>query len=150
VQAGASAIGEVAHGHAVRIFTGAPMPQGTDSVFMHEDVQGHVVLPPGLKAGANVRPAGEDVAVGQEALKAGTRLRPQDVALIAAFGLTTIDVRRHVRGALFSTGDEVVSPGAARRAAQLYDSNRVILAVLLKRLGCEASDRSAASRPSPR
>ncbi len=144
VQAGASATGVVMPGHAVRIFTGAPMPDGTDTVFMQEDVKldakGDVVLPPGLKPGANVRPAGEDVAVGQVALKAGTRLRPQDVAVFAAFGLTTIDVRRRVRVAVFSTGDEVVSPGAARGPAQLYDSNRVMLMALLKRLGCVVSD----------
>lgn len=144
VQAGASAGGEIARGHAVRIFTGAPMPEGTDTVFMQEDVRldalGHVVLPPGLKPGANVRPAGEDIAIGQVALKAGTCLRPQDIAVIAAFGLTTIEVRRRVRVAVFSTGDEVVSPGMPRSAAQLYDSNRVMLIALLERLGCEVSD----------
>ncbi len=143
VQAGVAGE-EVARGRAVRIFTGAPMPDGADTVFMQEDVrldpQGHVVLPPGLKPGANVRPAGEDIATGQVALKAARRLRPQDVAVIAAFGLTAIAVRRRVRVALFSTGDEVVSPGDTRGAAQLYDSNRVMLAALLKRLGCEVSD----------
>ena len=83
-------------GHAVRIFTGAPMPDGADTVFMQEDVRleesGEVVLPAGLKAGANVRPAGEDIPRGHVALKAGQRLRPQDVALAAAFGLTRLDV----------------------------------------------------------
>src|SRR5581483_9232878 len=83
-------------GHAVRIFTGAPMPEGTDTVFMQEDVRidetGRVVLPSGLKAGANVRPAGEDIPYGHVALKAGQRMRPQDVALAAAFGLTRLDV----------------------------------------------------------
>src|SRR5450432_376245 len=100
-------------GHAVRIFTGAPMPQGTDTVFMQEDVRiddsGRVILPPGLKAGANVRPAGEDMACGHVALKAGQRLRPQDIALAAAFGLTELTVRRRIRVAVFSTGDELAS-----------------------------------------
>jgi len=144
VAAGGAAPAQVAVGHAVRIFTGAPMPQGTDTVFMQEDVtldaQGRVVLPPGLKAGANVRPAGEDVAAGAVVLRAGTRLRPQDVAVIAAFGLTDVTVRRRIRVALLSTGDEVVAPGASRGAAQLYDSNRAMLTVLLKRLGCTVSD----------
>jgi molybdopterin molybdotransferase len=143
VQAGASAQGPVEPGHAVRIFTGAPMPQGADTVFMQEDVrldQGRVVLPAGLKPGANVRPAGEDIPAGHSALAAGQRLRPQDVALAAAFGLTHVEVRRRIRVAVFSTGDELVSPGASRGAAQLFDSNRFMLMAMLVRLGCEVSD----------
>src|ERR1700761_8131320 len=131
-------------GQAVRIFTGAPMPDGTDTVFMQEDVRlddgGDVVLPAGLKAGANVRPAGEDIPLGHLALKAGSRLRPQDIALAAAFGLTRLDVVRRLRIAVFSTGDELASPGGSRAAAQLYDSNRFMLMAMLKRLGCEVSD----------
>jgi molybdopterin molybdotransferase len=144
VQAGASASEAIKPGHAVRIFTGAPMPQGTDTVFMQEDVRidgdGRVVLPAGLKSGANVRPAGEDIPVGRSALAAGQRLRPQDVALAAAFGLTHVDVRRRIRVAVFSTGNELVSPGAARADAQLFDSNRFMLAAMLTRLGCVVSD----------
>jgi molybdopterin molybdotransferase len=143
VQAGAAAQGPVEPGHAVRIFTGAPMPQGADTVFMQEDVrldQGRVVLPAGLKPGANVRMAGEDIPAGHSALAAGQRLRPQDVALAAAFGLTHVEVRRRIRVAVFSTGDELVSPGASRGAAQLFDSNRFMLMAMLVRLGCEVSD----------
>lgn len=131
-------------GHAVRIFTGAPMPRGTDTVFMQEDVRvddkGHVVLPAGLKAGANVRPAGEDIPQGHLALKAGQRLRPQDIALGAAFGLTALEVIRRIRVAVFSTGDELASPGTPRAAAQLFDSNRFMLIAMLRRLGCDVSD----------
>ena len=101
VQAGAAAPAAIAPGEAVRIFTGAPMPGGADTVFMQEDVRideaGRVVLPAGLKAGANVRPAGEDIPEGRVALPAGRRLRPQDIALAAALGLTRIDVRRRLR-----------------------------------------------------
>jgi len=144
VQAGASAQAPVKPGHAMRIFTGAPMPEGADTVFMQEDVRldegGRVVLPTGLKAGANVRPAGEDIVAGTKALPAGQRLRPQDVALAAAFGLTRIEVRRRIRVAVFSTGNELVSPGAPRAAAQLFDSNRFMLMAMLARLGCEVSD----------
>jgi molybdopterin molybdotransferase len=143
VQAGAAAQGPVEPGHAVRIFTGAPMPQGADTVFMQEDVrldQGRVVLPAGLKPGANVRLAGEDLPAGHSALAAGQRLRPQDVALAAAFGLTHVEVRRRIRVAVFSTGNELVSPGASRGAAQLFDSNRFMLMAMLVRLGCEVSD----------
>jgi molybdopterin molybdotransferase len=143
VQAGAAAQA-AKPGEAVRIFTGAPMPEGTDTVFMQEDVsldaKGHVVLPAGLKAGANVRPAGEDIPLGHVALKAGQRLRPQDIALAAAFGLTELDVVRRIRVAVFSTGDELASPGTPRAAAQLFDSNRFMLIAMLRRLGCEVSD----------
>jgi molybdopterin molybdotransferase len=143
VQAGAAAPA-LQPGHAVRIFTGAPMPAGTDTVFMQEDVRiddtGRVVLPPGLKAGANVRPAGEDIRPGHVALKAGRRLRPQDVAVAAAFGLTTLEVVRRLRVGVFSTGDELASPGAIRGEAQLFDSNRFMLMALLRRLGCEIGD----------
>jgi molybdopterin molybdotransferase len=143
VQAGASAQARVKPGEAIRIFTGAPMPEGADTVFMQEDVRiedGKVVLPAGLKPGANVRPAGEDIASGHAALQAGHRLRPQDVALAAAFGLTQLDVNRRIRVAVFSTGNELVSPGEARAAAQLFDSNRFMLMAMLARLGCEVSD----------
>jgi molybdopterin molybdotransferase len=144
IQAGASAGEAIRPGHAARIFTGAPMPDGADTVFMQEDVRldqaGRVVLPAGLKSGANVRPAGEDIATGFSALTAGQRLRPQDVALAAAFGLTHIEVRRRIRVAVFSTGNELVSPGSPRKPAQLFDSNRFMLMAMLARLGCEVSD----------
>jgi molybdopterin molybdotransferase len=144
IQAGASASQAIKPGHAMRIFTGAPMPDGADTVFMQEDVRldeaGQVVLPAGLRPGANVRPAGEDIAAGRLALAAGQRLRPQDIALAAAFGLTQLEVIRRVRVAVFSTGNELVSPGSPRAAAQLFDSNRFMLMAMLTRLGCEVSD----------
>jgi molybdopterin molybdotransferase len=143
VQAGAAAHA-ARPGHAVRIFTGAPMPDGTDTVFMQEDVQidgdGRVVLPAGLKSGANVRPAGEDIPQGAVALRAGQRLRPQDVALAAAFGLMRLEVVRRLRVAVFSTGDEIAAPGSTRAGPQLFDSNRFMLMAMLKRLGCAVSD----------
>jgi len=113
-------------------------------VFMQEDVRidgaGRVVLPAGLKPGANVRAAGEDIPSGYRALAAGQRLRPQDVALAAAFGLTSLEAMRRIRVAVFSTGNELVSPGAQRADAQLFDSNRYMLMAMLTRLGCEVSD----------
>jgi molybdopterin molybdotransferase len=144
VQAGHSADAPLAVGQAMRIFTGAPMPVGADTVFMQEDVRldvtGDVVLPAGLKPGANVRPAGEDIRQGHVALEAGRRLRPQDVALAAAFGLSGLAVKRRIRVALFSTGNELASPGSPRARAQLFDSNRFMLLAMLRRLGCEVSD----------
>jgi molybdopterin molybdotransferase len=143
VQAGSSAQA-AKPGHAVRIFTGAPMPEGTDTVFMQEDVEiddaGRVVLPAGLRPGANVRPAGEDIPEGHVAVKAGQRLRPQDVALAAAFGLTQLEVVRRLRIAVLSTGNEIASPGEVRLPAQLFDSNRFMLMAMLRRLGCETND----------
>ena len=143
-QAGMSAGESVPAGKTVRIFTGAPMPPDADTVFMQEDVavdgEGRAVLPPGLKRGSNVRPAGEDIPKGRVILPAGRRLRPQDLAVIAAQGLTDVEVRRRVRVAVFSNGDEIVEPGHARGASQLYDSNRFMLAAMLRRIGCTVTD----------
>jgi molybdopterin molybdotransferase len=144
IQAGMAPDRHVAPGQAIRIFTGAPLPEGVDTVYMQEDVRvddaGWVILPPGLKRGANVRPAGEDVAAGKVVLQAGQRMRPQDVALAAALGMTQVEVRRKIRVAIFSTGDEIVAPGNVRGPAQLYDSNRFMLMAMLARLGCETTD----------
>ena len=145
VQAGSAAAGApVAPGEAVRIFTGAPMPEGADTVFMQEDARvddaGRVLLPGGLKRGANVRPAGEDIVAGRVIVPANRWLRPQDVAAAAAMGLTSIRVRRRVKVAVFSNGDEIVEPGTSRREAQLFDSNRLMLIAMLRRIGCVVSD----------
>lgn len=140
--AGAAADGDWPGG-AIRIFTGAPMPPGADTVFMQEDVRRegeHVALPPGLKPGANARAAGEDLERGVLAIPAGRRLRPQDLALAAATGHASLAVRRRLRVALFSTGDELAEPGAALRPGAIHDSNRVLLASLLTRFGCAVSD----------
>ena len=144
LQAGSTPAGTVAPNEAIRIFTGAPMPEGADTVYMQEDVRlddaGRALLPAGLKRGANVRPAGEDITVGRVVLPAKRWLRPQDVAVAAAMGLTEVRVRRRVKVAVFSNGDELVEPGAVRRGAQLYDSNRFMLLAMLRRLGCAVSD----------
>lgn len=128
---------------AVRIFTGAPMPAGADTVFMQEDcrIEGQaVIVPPGLQLGANRRLVGEDLGAGQVMLPAGRRLTESHVALAAAVGLTELDVRRRVRVAIFSTGDEIIEPGAPRGQAALYDANRYLLAGLVERLGAQATD----------
>ncbi|MFL5325097.1 MAG: gephyrin-like molybdotransferase Glp [Microvirga sp.] len=143
IAAGAALGGPVPARGAVRIFTGAPLPAGLDTVFMQEDVGAAgdaVVLPAGLKPGANRRLAGEDIARGGTALLAGHRLSPRDIGLIAALGLTTVPVRTPLRVAVFSTGDEVVSPGEPLGPAKLYDANRFMLQAMLRRLGCRATD----------
>jgi molybdopterin molybdotransferase len=143
LQAGQKASGRVEKGEAVRIFTGAPMPSGADTVFMQEDVQaddGVVTVPSGLKPGANRRLAGEDMRQGAVALAAGTLLDAPQIALAAALGIVELPVRRRLRVAIFSTGNEVVEPGAARAAAAIFDANRYLLAQLLARLGIEVTD----------
>jgi len=143
VFAGSAAARSLAPGEAIRIFTGAPMPEGADTVFMQEDVRldgQAVVLPAGLALGANRRLAGEDLRAGSVMLPAGRRLTAQHVALAAAVGLTALAVRRRVRVAVFSTGDEIVEPGAVRPPAALFDANRYLLAELLDRLGADSTD----------
>jgi molybdopterin molybdotransferase len=143
VAAGHAASHAIAAGQAIRIFTGAPMPEGADTVFMQEDCRieaDRVVLPPGLKLGANRRLAGEDMRAGAVALPAGRRLAVQHIALAAALGLTKLNVYRRLRVALFSTGDEIVEPGAALPPAALYDSNRYLLSGLFARFGAEVTD----------
>jgi molybdopterin molybdotransferase len=141
--AGQAAERAIGAGEAIRIFTGAPMPQGADTVYMQEDVQidgDLVVLPPGLKRGANRRLAGEDIATGEVAIAAGRRLQPADVALAAALGLAQLTVRRRVRVALFSTGNEIAPQGKPLPPASLYDSNRFLLMSLLARAGAQTTD----------
>ena len=99
-----------------------------------------VVVPTGLKRGANRRLAGEDVRAGSVVLPAGRRLAPQHIGLAAGVGLTRLTVRRQVRVAVFSTGDEIVEPGTERPVAALFDANRYLLAGLLDRLGAESTD----------
>jgi molybdopterin molybdotransferase len=138
--------GGFGEGGAVRIFTGAPMPPGFDTVFMQEDVvlaggtSNAVTLPPGLAPGANRRLAGEDIAAGQIALLAGRRLTPPDLALLGALGHAAIPIRRPLRVAIMSTGNEVAEPGGPLAPGGLYDANRPMLAGLLRRLGLIVGD----------
>jgi molybdopterin molybdotransferase len=143
LQAGTRTVPALVPKTAMRIFTGAPMPDGADTVFMQEDVQldgGDVRLPPGLKRGANCRPAGEELAAGAPVIRAGTRLLPQHLALAAGTGHATLAVRKPVSVGVFSTGDELMEPGQPLAGAAVYDTNRLMLAALLKRVGCAVTD----------
>ncbi len=143
VAAGHPFAGVLPSGGAVRIFTGAPMPAGADTVAMQEDCKEDgdaVVLPTRLKRGDNARRAGEDVTSGSVVLRAGTRLRPQELGLAAAIGRAELPVYRPLRVAVFSTGDEIREPGAALPPGCIYDSNRFTAGALLRGLGAEVTD----------
>ncbi len=123
---------------AVRIFTGAVMPGGCDTVAMQEDCRfeesGAVFIPGGLKKGANRRLAGEDVAEGALVAEPGQRLRPQDAAALAACGRSAIACFKAPRICVFSTGDEVLAPGAPFAEGKVYDANGPMLSGLFRPL----------------
>ena len=143
--AGRRDVPALAPGTAMRIFTGAVLPDGADTVFMQEDARedgGSVLLPPGLKAGAYARAAGEDLARGATVLAAGTRLHPPQIAALAALGHAAVRVREGLRVGVFSTGDEVLPPGAGEPPTRgaTYDANRPMLMALLARRGAVPVD----------
>jgi len=133
----------VGAGQAVRIMTGAPVPDGADTIVMQEltRCEGEQVrVPAGLKKGQNLRRAGEDLAAGSIALAAGTRCGPAELGLIASLGIAEVVVHRPLRVAFFSTGDEITSIGLPLAPGKVYDSNRYTLFGALSRLGCELLD----------
>ncbi len=141
--AGAPFAGKVTAGQAVRIMTGAMMPQGADTVLMQEQVrvEGDAIeVGADHKPGENVRQAGEDMAVGDTVLAPGTRLLPAEIGVLASLGIAEVRVRRRLRVAFFSTGDELKSLGEPLEPGQIYDSNRYTLHGMLSRLGVEILD----------
>ncbi len=141
--AGAGFSGLVDAGQAVRIMTGAPIPAGGDTVVIQEDAgrEGDaVIVPPGVRAGQNLRRAGEDLAAGKPALRTGKRVGPADLGLIASLGFAEVSVYRRPRVAFFSTGDELASIGRPLAAGEVYDSNRYTLFGVLTRLGMDIID----------
>lgn len=130
-------------GTAARIFTGAPVPAGADAVVMQERCEhgeNGVVVNQVPRANENIRRAGEDIAIGATILQAGSKLRPQDIAIAASAGLPELPVYRRVRVGVFFTGDELVQPGEPLPPGGIYNSNRYALRALLEGLGCEVRD----------
>lgn len=129
--------GAVPPGHALRILTGASLPHGVDTVCLQEDtrIEGDRLHLRPPRAGANTRPAGEDMAEGAPALPAGRRLTPADLALMAAVGLGAAPVRPRLRVGVISTGDELREPGAPAAAHQIWDANRAMLLGLVAAWG---------------
>ena len=144
VPAGEYSDREIKAGEAARIFTGAPLPPGADTVVMQEHVQRHgelVEVPAGaVKADDNVRPRGEDVKTGDVVLEGGTFIRPQEMGILASLGLTHVWVNVRPRVAVLSTGNELVEAGDRRGPAQIFDSNRHALIGLLQMQGVKAVD----------
>lgn len=130
-------------GSVARIFTGAPIPEGADSVVMQEMCDtnaGTVKINTVVTRGDNIRRAGEDISCGDTVVKAGQRLRPQELGLLASVGLSHCQVKRKLKVAIFFTGDEIITPGKALAAGQIYNSNRYTLQGLLQTMHCEIID----------
>jgi molybdopterin molybdotransferase len=144
--------GPVGAGQCVRVMTGAVMPRGADTVVVQEVTRkegARIVIPAGQKARQNVRYAGEDLKKGVAVLKAGSIVRAAELGLIASLGIARVRVKRRLRVAFFSTGDELVSIGTPLAEGQIYDSNRYTLHGMLARLGVEAIDMGVV-RDDPR
>ncbi|MQC29866.1 bifunctional molybdopterin-guanine dinucleotide biosynthesis adaptor protein MobB/molybdopterin molybdotransferase MoeA [Vibrio parahaemolyticus] len=131
-------------GQAVKIMTGAPTPRNGDTVVMREQAsqEGDKVTFDGanIKAGQNVRQAGEDLTIGSDVFTAGTRLASPEMGMIASLGFGEANVFRKLEVAVFSTGDEVQAPGTEQKANSIYDSNRFTIMGMLEKLGCEILD----------
>lgn len=141
--AGKTFAGSVGAGQCVRVMTGAVIPQGADTVVIQERVKAdgvRIVVPAGQQPGQHVRAAGEDLKTGVPVLRPGRALKPADLGLLASLGIGDVAVKRRLRVAFFSTGDELASIGQPLAAGQVYDSNRYTLHGMLHRLGVERVD----------
>ena len=138
--------GEVGPGECVRIMTGAQIPAGADSVIMQEQVSlddqnnALITLQRAVSAGSHVRAAGEDIATGQTVFEPGRKLRAADLGLLASLGISDISVKRRLRVAVLSTGDELKKPGEALGPGQFYESNGYTISAVLEKLNAEITN----------
>lgn len=135
--------GEWPAGHCVRIMTGAPVPAGTDAVVMQEETQAdgdRITFLAQPEPGQNIRRAGSDIGKGACVLPAGTRLTPREMPLLASLGVASVTVRRPLKVAIFSTGDELKPVGTPLAHGDIYDSNRYGVRAMLARMGCDCLD----------
>jgi molybdopterin molybdotransferase len=138
----------LAAGTAARIFTGAPVPAGADAVVMQENCtqmsehgsDGKVIVNQVPKPGQNIRRAGEDIMAGATVLQAGTRIGAAEIGLAASIGIAQLPVKRRLRVALLSTGDELTEPGNPLPPGGIYNSNRHFLRALFEGYGCAVTD----------
>lgn len=147
IAAGKPSVDKLGPWAAARIFTGAVLPEGADTIAMQEDCESHqqdgsdfVIVPQGLQKGANCRLAGEDVSEGTHILAPGANLRPQDLAAIASTGLGKISVYQKLKVGIFSTGDELRRPGGLIGIGDVFDSNFFLLRGLAESLPIEITD----------
>lgn len=143
VAAGHPFAGRLPGGSVARILTGAPLPEGADAVIRQEDCRQEgdlVFVPAPVPRGQDCRQAGEDIARGAAVVSAGTRLRPQELGVLAAIGRAEVAVFRRLKAAIFSTGDELRDPGQTLDPGCIYDSNRFTAGALLETLGAEITD----------
>lgn len=146
--AGVPYVGHVPLGHAIRILTGAVLPDGVDTVILQEDVNtdGSTLAFHGdLKPGANCRSAGEDMLAGDTILPMGRRLTPADLGTLSAAGIANVQVRQRLRVGILSTGDELRNPGDPAGPGQIYDANRPMLTALMSQWGYDAVDLGLAA-----
>jgi molybdopterin molybdotransferase len=140
--AGNSFQGEINKGECVRIMTGAEIPKGANTVVMQENTSsdGEQITFHKASEGDAIRPAGDDIKLGAVVLKAGSRISPIDIGLLASLGFATVPVLRRIKVAVFSTGDELLAVGNAPRSDRIFDTNRPMLVAMLSRLGAEVLD----------
>ncbi len=135
--------GKLEPGSTMRIFTGAPVPDGADAVVIQEDIKsenGKIVFPHTVQPGQNIRIRGQDFQSGDELFPTGRRLNANDIALLSAAGIAEVTVYCRPRVLVFATGDELVSPGTPLKPGQIYESNRLSTLLQLSSLGADVVD----------
>ena len=133
---------ELKEGNAARIFTGAPIPKGANTVVMQEECQAskdgsEITIKRSINLNENIRLTGNDIVKNDVILKTGKKIEPEDISLAASVGIGELEVFKRLKVGVFFTGDELVEPGNSLKAGKIYNSNRYALVALLKNAGCE-------------